>query len=249
MKNIKKLLDAEVISRNIITEVSNEKPDPILIAHKYRDERISLLCALFAYGNVKQIVKFLESLDFSLLNKDSTTIKKALENHYYRFQKSEDIIAIFIALKRLYKTNTTLEMVFKKGYMPNKNPIEGINELISTLNALYPHQSRGYKFLLSQVSTKTKGAGALKRWMMYLRWMVRDDVIDMGLWSDIDKADLIMPLDTHTFNVSHRLGLLKRTTYDLEAAIELTQTLKRFDAKDPLKYDFAIYRMGQEKLI
>ncbi|MDY0116775.1 MAG: TIGR02757 family protein [Sulfurimonadaceae bacterium] len=249
MQKIKQLLDAQVAKRNTRTEVSNEKPDPILIAHRYKDERISLICALFAYGNVKQIVKFLESLDFSLLDKDTPLIEKTLENHYYRFQKNEDIIALFIALGRLYKTNQTLEMVFKTGYMPNKNPIEGINELIRTLHALNPHESRGYQFLLSQVTTKTKGSGALKRWMMYLRWMVRKDSIDMGLWSGVDTADLIMPLDTHTFKVSHRLGLLTRTTYDLEAALELTTKLKNFDANDPLKYDFAIYRMGQERII
>ncbi len=84
---------------------------------------------------------------------------------------------------------------------------------------------------------------------MFLRWMVRDDEIDMGLWQGIDKADLIMPLDTHTFNVSRRVGLLERKTYDLQAAIELTETLKGFDKNDPLKYDFALYRLGQEKLL
>jgi len=79
--------------------------------------------------------------------------------------------------------------------------------------------------------------------------MVRKDNIDMGLWSGVDKADLIIPLDTHTFNVGLRLGLLKRKSYDLEAAFELTQTLKSFDAEDPLKYDFALYRLGQEKIV
>lgn len=88
----------------------------------------------------------------------------------------------------------------------------------------------------------------MKRWMMYLRWMVRCDNIDMGLWSGIDRADLIIPLDTHTFNVSRKLGLLSRKSYDLEAAIELTKKLKEFDEKDPLKYDFALYRIGQERL-
>jgi uncharacterized protein (TIGR02757 family) len=58
-----------------------------------------------------------------------------------------------------------------------------------------------------------------------------------------------MPLDTHTFNVSRRVGLLERKTYDLQAAIELTQKLKSFDESDPLKYDFALYRLGQEKIL
>ncbi len=245
--NIKQLLDAEVEKRNCEGEVCEERLDPIMVAHKYKDPTVSLICALFAYGNVKQIVKFLNSLDFSLLQKNDDEIRDGLKNHYYRFQKSEDVAALFIALKRLNET-TTLEQVFKSGYLKNRNTIEGINSLIKTLQDICPHSTMGYNFLISQVTLKTKGAGALKRWMMYLRWMVRCDNIDMGLWSGVDKSDLIIPLDTHTFNVSKKLGLLQRKSYDLEAAVELTYKLKEFDKNDPLKYDFALYRIGQEKL-
>ncbi len=246
--NIKKLLDLEVAKRSCKGELCLERLDPVMVAHRYKDPTISLICALFAYGNVKQIVKFLDSLDFSLLQKSDKEIREALKNHYYRFQKSEDITVFFIALKRLNE-KTTLQNIFKIGYEKDKNVIDGINELIKALQNIYPYKSQGYNFLLSQITTKTKGAGALKRWMMYLRWMVRDDTIDMGLWSGVDRADLIMPLDTHTFNVSKKLGLLSRKSYDLQAAVELTQKLKSFDKSDPLKYDFALYRIGQEKLL
>ncbi len=245
--NIKKLLDIEVARRNCEGEVCEERLDPIMVAHRYKDPTISLICALFAYGNVKQIVKFLNSLDFSLLTKSDDEIRVGLKNHYYRFQKSEDVVALFIALKRLNE-KSTLEEIFKIGYGGNRSVIDGINSLIKTLQSIYPHSTMGYNFLISQITTKTKGAGALKRWMMYLRWMVREDNIDMGLWSGIDKSNLIIPLDTHTFNVSKKLGLLERKSYDLQAAIELTCKLKEFDKNDPLKYDFALYRIGQEKL-
>jgi len=248
MLSIKKRLDVEVEKRNSVDEVSADKLDPIFVAYRYKDPTIALICALFAYGNVKQIVKFLDSLDFSLLQKSDDEIRESLKEHYYRFQKSEDVIALFIALKRLNET-TTLEDVFKIGYDKNKSTIDGVQAVIKKIYSLYEHQTQGYNFLIGKLTTKTKGAGALKRWMMFLRWMVRDDNIDMGLWSGVDKADLIMPLDTHTFNVSKRLGLLQRKTYDLESAIELTKTLKSFDEKDPLKYDFALYRLGQEKIL
>lgn len=246
--DIKARLDREVKRRDSIDEVSPEKLDPIIVAYRYKDETIALICALFSYGNVKQIVNFLNSLDFSLLYKSDEQIRITLQQHYYRFQKSEDIIALFISLKRLQET-TTLETVFKQAYIKHHNIIDGINELIITIRNLYPHESRGYNFLLSKVTTKTKGSGTLKRWMMFLRWMVRDDNIDMGLWHGINRSDLIIPLDTHTFSVSHKLGLLKRKTYDLEAAIQLTNKLKSFDEDDPLKYDFTLYRIGQENLL
>lgn len=246
--DIKKRLDTEVEKRNRIGEVSESSLDPILVAKRYNDPTISLICALFSYGNVKQIVKFLNSLDFSLLQKNDEEIKNTLANHYYRFQKSDDVIALFIALKR-FNEKTTLEKIFHDGYKNKKNIIDGLNSVISYILEEYPYNSRGYSFLIGKVTTKTKGAGALKRWMMFLRWMVRKDNIDMGLWSSEYIQDLIIPLDTHTFNVSKKLGLLKRKTYDLHAAIELTEALKGFDSKDPMKYDFALYRIGQEKLL
>ncbi len=245
--DIKKRLDEEVLKRNTKDEVSEENLDPILVAKRHNDEVIALICALFAYGNVKQIVKFLDSLDFSLLEKSDDEIKEALSNHYYRFQKSEDVIALFISLKRL-RLECSLEEFFLKGYRQKRSVVDGVNVLIEKLSSLYPRSSRGYSFLIGKVTTKTKGAGALKRWMMFLRWMVREDNIDMGLWSGVSCADLVMPLDTHTFKVGRHLGLLKRKSYDLEAALELTETLRSFDPKDPLKYDFALYRLGQEKL-
>jgi len=163
LKDVRLLLEKEVKARNSELEVSSEKPDPILIAKRHNDESIALICALFAYGNVKAIIKFLESLDFSLLEASDEVIEKKLSSHYYRFQNSQDIAALFIALKRL--------------------------------------------------------------------------------------KDLLMPLDTHTFKVSQKLGLLTRKTYDMKAVLELTETLKRFDSLDPIKYDFALYRLGQEKII
>lgn len=246
--DIKARLDIEVSKRNKIGEVTQERLDPIFVAYRYKDPTISLICALFSYGNVSQIVKFLDSLDFTLLQKSDTQIRDALQNHYYRFQKSEDIIAIFIALKKLNQ-KSSLEAIFKSTYKKDKDVIDGINAIIKNLQAIYPYNSRGYNFLIGKITTKTKGAGALKRWMMYLRWMVRDDNIDMGLWDGVSKADLIMPLDTHTFKVGRKLGLVTRKTYDLQAAIELTKTLQTFDKDDPLKYDFALYRLGQEKIL
>ena len=75
---------------------------------------------------MKQIVKFLNSLDFSLLKQSDAVIEKALKNHYYRFQKAPDIIALFIALKRLKKT-TTLEAVFASGYEKKESVIDGVH--------------------------------------------------------------------------------------------------------------------------
>ena len=245
MMKIKDKLDAEVKRRDAFGEISDEKPDPMLVARIYKDEVISLICALFAYGNAKQIVKFLQTLDFDLLDADDKKIKQSLSKHYYRFQNSNDVAEFFITLKRL-KNKTSLEERFLHGYKKEHKIMEGLESVISKLWSLNSYNSRGYKFLLGSPPHK-KSSSTYKRWNMYLRWMVREDSIDMGLWSGVDKSDLLMPLDTHTFKVSLSLGLLERKTYDLKAVIELTEKLKTFDPHDPIKYDFALYRIGQEK--
>ncbi len=247
LAQIKALLDAEVEKRNTQSEISEEKPDPLLIASQHQDESIALICALFAYGNVTAIVKFLHSLDFSLLEASEDTIRKELASFYYRFQNAEDIAALFIALKRL-RSQESIENIFYAGYQKEENILDGLWQFIETLQTVYPRDTRGYGFLTGCVPKNLSASGTYKRYMMYLRWMVRNDALDMGLWSKIDKKDLLMPLDTHTFAVSRRLGLLERKTYDMKASIELTQTLRTFDALDPVKYDFALYRLGQEKL-
>ena len=248
LKDVKVLLDKEVQIRNYSFELSYEKPDPLLIAKKHHDEHIALICALFAYGNAGQIVKFLESLDFSLLECSDEVIKKNLSSHYYRFQKQEDVAALFIALKRL-KQRDSLENIFYEGYKKEENILDGLWHFIETLKAVYPRESYGYHFLVGSVPKNVNSAGTYKRYLMFLRWMIRSDSLDMGLWTKIDKKELLMPLDTHTFNVSRKFKLLKRKSCDMRASIELTRRLATFDKDDPIKYDFALYRLGQEKLV
>ncbi len=239
--DIKNLLENEVKNRTYY-EVSEENPDPILIAQKYKDEKISLICSLFAYGKASLIVKFLKKIDFDILNETDEEIIKYFKDFKYRFQTNEDIAQFFITLKRV----DSLEELFLKGYQKENFVIDGIDSILEEFYKINFYDLKGYRFLIgNRYKGKTKGSSPYKRWNMFLRWMVRNDNIDFGLWKNVKKSDLIIPLDTHTFNVSHKLDLLSRKTYDLESAILLTNKLKEFDENDPVKYDFAIYRLGQ----
>ena len=253
-KEIKQLLDNEVENRNKNDEINYDKPDPLLIARRYDDEFIILLCALFAYGNAKLIVKFLDSLDFSLLEKSDEIIDKELDKFYYRFQNAQDIKMIFKTFKRM-KNEDSLNNIFVNAYKKENSILEGIDALIQKIHNISNYNSQGFTFLVSspfkrdkQGIIKENGNAPYKRWNMYLRWMVRDDNLDLGLWKGIDKKDLILPLDTHTFKVSQKLGLLTRKNYDLKSALMITNKLKEFDKLDPIKYDFSLYRIGQEKM-
>lgn len=243
---IQSFLDDQVQKRNCSEELCDDRPDPLMVARECPDEHFALTCALFAYGNARAIVAFLRSLDHDLIGKEEPAIREALRGHYYRFQSSEDIIQWFITLGRI-KECGGIEKSFMRGYAEG-GILSGVSEIIDDLYRLNPYRSEGYRFLLGKPMTTVAKTSAMKRWMMYLRWMVRRDQLDMGLWKQVSPSELIVPLDTHTFTVSRRYGLLHRSQCDMKAALELTQTLRGFDPKDPVKYDFALYRLGQEKI-
>lgn len=252
---IKELLDLEVHSRNCSLELSYDKPDPLLVARRFEDEYKILLCALFAYGKASLIVKFLDSLDFSLLEQNEESIKKELNGFYYRFQNSEDVIKIFQTFRNM-KQEFSLNEIFADTYKKEESVLEALDSVITKIYEVANYDSQGFKFLVSSPFKRDKlgniklvGNAPYKRWFMFLRWMIRKDELDLGLWSGIGKKDLILPLDTHTFNVSKNIGLLDRKAYDLKSAVIITEKLKKFDREDPIKYDFALYRLGQEKLV
>ena len=207
-------LNEEVCKRDSLDELSKQKPDPLLVAREYHDEHIALICALFSYGSAKSIVNFLKSLDFSLLEKSEEELKLVLSGKKYRFQSEQDIIEIFKTMKS-FKKYGSIEKIFSKGYQKNYDVMEGLEFLIDFIYSLSDYDSLGYRFFFGKRPSTCKGS-TFKRWHMYLRWMVRKDALDMGIWSAVRKQDLLMPLDTHTFRVAKELGLLQRKSYDFK---------------------------------
>jgi len=93
-----------------------------------------------------------------------------------------------------------------------------------------------------------KKGSACKRMNLFLRWMVRKDDMDLGLWGEIPTSKLIIPVDTHVARIAKELGLTKQTTANWKMAEEITENLKMFDREDPVKYDFALCHIGMRKL-
>ena len=98
------------------------------------------------------------------------------------------------------------------------------------------------RFLLSS----PEDGSACKRMLLYLRWMVRPaDGVDVGAWAGAaSPAQLLIPLDTHTFRITRYLGLTARKQGDWRAAEEVTAGLARLRPEDPVRYDFALCRLG-----
>jgi uncharacterized protein (TIGR02757 family) len=91
------------------------------------------------------------------------------------------------------------------------------------------------------------GGSACKRLNLYLRWMARSGGVDLGLWRRPDPRQLVLPLDAHTFAIARRLRLTRYRSPGWAMALDITRRLRRFDPADPVKYDFALYRIDQWK--
>jgi uncharacterized protein (TIGR02757 family) len=220
--------------------------DPVLIPHLFtsrEDQEIAgFFAATFAWGQRTTILaksKFLMKMmddapyDF-VLNAGANDLRK-IDKFVHRTFNGSDVRGFIYVLRKLYKKGGLYSLLKKYD-----NAFDRINALHDFF-AAHLVETR----TLRHVSSPEKGSAA-KRINMYLRWMVRNDKrgVDLGLWKDLGASSLVCPLDVHSGNVARKLGLLSRTQNDWRAAIELTENLRKFDAKDPVKYDFALFGLG-----
>ncbi|WP_297810371.1 TIGR02757 family protein [uncultured Helicobacter sp.] len=238
------LLEEQYHLFNSKDSICEDLPDPLGIVRQFQSDKVALFCALFAYGNVHSILKFLNSCNLSALEESKScdcSGSVLCTSKVYRFQNNAEIQYFFETLLNV----ESLQEIFYQGYKRNF-VLGGIRSLQRVFYGRLGEQpTRGLKFLLGLFDSNSP----LKRWNLFLRWVVRQDCLDLGWWESVKRSDLLLPLDTHTFRIARRLGLLKRKTYDFKAVVEITNKLKEFDANDPVKYDFALYRIGQLKLI
>jgi uncharacterized protein (TIGR02757 family) len=225
-------------------------PDPLQFVYRYKKKQdmeiAGFLAAMFAYGAVEQIEKFLTNLlskmgdsPAEFIKNLSAKDKKLFAPLKYRFNTSDDIIILLENLKRVINRFGSLEGLFLDGYdASDSNIVPAAAKFISTLNCT--DKSRGLKFLLSDPAN----GGTCKRLFLFLRWMVRSDEVDAGLWKKIDKSKLVIPVDVHMGRLSGIIGLHSKKTYNLKTAIEITGKFAEISPDDPVKYDFALCRIG-----
>ncbi len=235
-------------------------PDPLQFPHLFQNEKdievMAFIASVFAYGNVKQIINSLNKFLLVCDNKPYRFIKNFSysQNHsefsfIHRFYSSKDVIQLFQLLKITCEEFGSLKKLFLRGYNPNeenlKNAMTNFNQyFLNTAQKEFKTLSRGIVFMFP---LPEKGS-ACKRINLFLRWMIRKDDLDFGLWSEIPTSKLIIPVDTHIAKICKQLKLTKRKNVSWKMAEEITANLKKYDADDPVKYDFAICHIGMRKL-
>jgi len=239
--------------------------DPVIIPHEFSAQKdievAAFIAALFSYGKVslflpriRQIISSLEKSPYDFLYKSSEDMidqVSELDGFYYRFQKEDDLRLLLKTTSLVLKEYGSLENLFMKGYTASdQNVASAMNLFLKEYHNIAYRVNKqrvlpgSFKHLLPE-----PGPGAMKRVNMFLRWMVRKDQVDFGIWKKIGTSQLLIPLDVHIKRLAGYLGLSHRKSSDLKTSIEITESLKLLDPHDPVKYDFALTRLGMNLCI
>ena len=245
-------------------DISYLNTDPLKFVHRYTDridiEVAGFVASAFAYGRVKSIFACVEYLLECLGEHPGKTALEfqpeffvgKLSDFRYRFHTGVDAACLVYALGSVIGKYGNLERTFSthiNGDEPTiKSALEGLVKEIRAvplepvLNAFGVEKPGSYYFHLLPLPSS---GSACKRLNLFLRWMVRDsDSLDLGIWRDVPASRLVMPLDTHTSRICYLLSLTKRKSADWRTAEEAANSLKKLDPHDPVKYDFALSRLG-----
>jgi len=224
-------------------------PDPLEVLYDYPEaadrEVAGLVAACLSYGRVRSILASVRdalsrmpSPRAWLTEATTDTLRDAFAGFRHRFATGEQMAALLLGARRLVERHGSLNAAFvarlTSGDETVADALAGfaaeLREAAGGLDAhLLPCPARG---------------SACKRLHLFLRWMVRCDAVDPGGWAGVSPRQLVVPLDVHMHRICTALGLLRRKSPDLKAALEATAAFRRFAPNDPVRYDFALTRLG-----
>lgn len=254
-KDLKDFLDEKYVQYNRIDFI---KDDPIQIPHLFSKKQdveiMGFITAVLAWGQritiinkSKELINRMDNAPYDfIVNHQELDLKKMLGFKHRTFNEL-DLLYFISVFKSHYAKYDSLEDIFIKGITKKSVHIE--IGLVNFRNTFFDSEFAPQR-TFKHVSTPANNS-ACKRLNMFLRWMVRKDEykVDFGIWNRITAAQLICPCDVHVDRVARKLGLIKRKKTDWHTAVELTNNLKKLDASDPVKYDFALFGLGVEKLL
>ncbi len=177
--------------------------DPIAFVHKYKNPRdqeiVALIASSLAYGNVKQInqsvARVLDILEEpphqSLMGSNDARLTKNFKNFKHRWHTGEDLHALLKGMRSLLNDYGSLETAFKQGWNTNDE------DILPSLSHFVDLIKSKTKNMRENLLPCPRRKSTCKRLHMFLRWMIREDAIDLGTWKDIPASLLIFPMDTH----------------------------------------------------
>ena len=234
--------------------------DPIQIVRRYtrRDdlEVVAFCAASLAFGRVASVLQSIERLVAIMGRRPAEYVRRfepardaaAFAGLVHRWTRERDLIALLWVIRQMLERSGSIEGFFLEGYDEAAPDLAGALESFSAramaldLKAAYGRIPKrpgvGYFFPIP-----SKGS-ACKRLNLFLRWMVRRDALDLGVWTRVSASKLVVPLDTHVIRVGRCLQLTRYTSPGWKMACDITASLTRIDPADPVRYDFSICHLG-----
>ena len=234
--------------------------DPVHIVRRYsvpEDQEVVGFCAAgLAFGRVASVLQSIESLlavmgprpAAFVRSFDPATDGRRLAPLVHRWIDGQDLGALMLILQRMLRESGSIERFFLAGDVPDAPDIGPGLEAFSTRalatdvrGAYGPVQRRPG---VSSFFPRPSAGSACKRLNLFMRWMVRKDVIDLGVWTAVSPSRLIVPLDTHIVRLGQCLRLTRYRSPGWKMAAEITASLRAIDSVDPVRYDFALCHVG-----
>ena len=228
-------------------------PDPLEFLYRYPElknrELVGMMAAALAYGRVAQILRsvsvILERMGLSpyrfIMESSPVLIESAFKGFVHRFATGKEVSRLLIGIKGVLEQYGSLYQAFRKFVCSNHDTV-------------LPSMSRFCRLIdeaaggdIGHLLPMPDRGSACKRMNLFLRWMVRKDDVDPGGWEAIPAALLIIPLDVHMHRIGQKLGFTGRKQADIRTAMEITNGFKRLVPEDPVRYDFALTRLGIRK--
>jgi uncharacterized protein (TIGR02757 family) len=238
--------------------------DPILFPARYEAaedrELAGWVASAFAYGQVDAIRASVGRLLEALGPRPASALdgirdfrafaREPLRGFRHRFHGARDAAALLFAIARARAEAGSLRRFFERELREEEPDVAGLlSRVVARLQGFDYRPVLGARRIPEGSPVRfffpdPAAGSACKRWNLYLRWMVRRDQLDFGLWPGIPTSRLVIPTDIHVHRIGRRLGLTRRRSADWKAAREITSCLARFDPADPVRFDYALCRIG-----
>jgi uncharacterized protein (TIGR02757 family) len=237
-------------------------PDPLEYVRRHASaadrEVVGLVASSLAYGNVKQIKRSIARVLDALGDAPAAAVDRLdpreaarrLKSFKHRFNDGRDVACLLFFIRQMREGHGSVEGFFRAGHeagAPDVGP--ALVSFAGRALALDHGRLYGRGALPGDAGVRfffpsPASGSACKRLNLYLRWMVRREGVDLGVWRGVDPAALVIPLDAHIFSIARRVRLTRYRTAGWRMAVDITRRLRRLDPADPVKYDFAFHRMG-----
>lgn len=237
-------------------------PDPLQFVHAQETpadrEVVGLIASSLAYGNVRQIKRSIATVLASLGPHPADAIARLepkeaaarLRGFKHRWSDARDVAVLLGYIRQMREAEGSIEAFFMKGHRAAHGDVGpalasfAARALALDHGGLYRGRALPPRAGVRFFFPSPRSGSACKRLNLYLRWMVRSEGVDLGVWKGIAPSALVIPLDAHIFAIARRVGLTRYRTAGWRMAADITARLRRLDPADPVKYDFAFHRMG-----